>query len=368
MKLTLLREELLKPLQLATGVVERRQTLPILSNVLIRAHDSQLTITGTDLEVELVGRMPLQTPPEIAGEITVPGRKLLDICKSLPVDATIKLQLDKERLVVTSGRSRYTLTTLPASDFPAIKPDENATEFSISQSDLTYLTHRTHFAMAQQDVRYYLNGMLLEVKDGTIRTVATDGHRLALNTIQFGNNNTLAQALIPYKGVHELMRLINNSTDDIQISVSANHIRANSENFSFISKLIDGSFPSYDRVVPKNCDKNISLDRHALKKMLQRASILTNEKFRGVRVFLDNDLLNIQANNPEQEEAFEEMSVDYGHPSCELGFNVDYIIAVLDTINADNVTLSFVDNQTGVLIEENNGNAYSAFVIMPLRL
>ncbi|MDQ2993792.1 MAG: DNA polymerase III subunit beta [Pseudomonadota bacterium] len=368
MKLTLQREELLKPLQLAIGVVERRQTLPILANVLLRAHESQLTVTGTDLEVELVGRITLQTPPEIAGEITVPGRKLLEICKSLPEGSPIKLELDKDRLMVTSGRSRFELKTLPANEFPSVQPDQNAIDFSITQSDLSYLLHRTHFAMAQQDVRFYLNGLLLEVKGGTISTVATDGHRLALNTINFDNKETAIQALLPFKGVHELIRLINNEKDVIGVSISANHLRAESANFIFTSKLIDGSFPSYDRVVPKNCDKSVNVDRHTLKKMLQRASILTNEKFRGVRMLLNDGMLTIEATNPEQEAAREETLVEYALASCELGFNVDYIIDVLDTVDNDTVTLSFIDNQTGVLIEESRDSAYSAFVIMPLRL
>ncbi|MBX9586002.1 MAG: DNA polymerase III subunit beta [Gammaproteobacteria bacterium] len=368
MKFTLQREELLTPLQLAIGVVERRQTLPILANVLLRFSDDQLSVTGTDLEVELIGRTTLQSKQPGNKEITVPGRKLLDICKTLPDEATITLEFEKDRLLIKSGRSRFSLSTLPAEEFPFIQADPSTVEIKLPHSDLHYLIQRTHFAMAQQDVRYYLNGMLLEVKGGNIRTVATDGHRLALNSLTYSDSAATAQALLPYKGVHELLRLISGNAGDVTVGVSANHIRVESPNFTFISKLIDGSFPSYERVVPKNSDKHVILDRHSLKQTLQRASVLTNEKFRGVRFHLENDVLQIQANNPEQEEAEEEMTIDYQSPTCELGFNVDYIIDVLNTISNDNVVLSFTDNETGVLVQEQTDRAYSAFVIMPLRL
>jgi DNA polymerase-3 subunit beta len=368
MKLTLSREELLSPLQLAIGVVERRQTLPILANVLLRFNNAELSITGTDLEVELIGRTSLEGNNDIKAEITVPGRKLLDICKSLPEDAPITLELDKDRLLIRSGRSRFSLSTLPAEEFPFIQPDPNTVEITVPQADLHYLIQRTHFAMAQQDVRYYLNGMLLEVKGGTIRTVATDGHRLALNSVSFSDTNTTVNALLPYKGVHELLRLLGSSAGDIKVGISANHIRVENPQFIFTSKLIDGTFPSYERVVPKNSDKHISLDRQSLKQTLQRASVLTNEKFRGVRFHLENDLLQIQANNPEQEEAQEEMIIEYQAATCQLGFNVDYIIDVLNTVSNDTVVLSFTDNETGVLVQEQTDKAYSAFVIMPLRL
>ncbi len=368
MKLKLQRDELLIPLQLAIGVVERRQTLAILANVLLRFDKGELSVTGTDLEVELIGHTTMQANHDITAEITVPGRKLLDICKSLNPDVELTLEFDKDRLLIRSGRSRYSLATLPVDEFPTIQADPSTVELVIPQADLHYLIQRTHFAMAQQDVRYYLNGMLLEVKGGNIRTVATDGHRLALNSVQFADSAANTQALLPYKGVHELLRLLSTCATDIKVGVSANHMRVESANFIFTSKLIDGSFPSYDRVVPKNSDKHISMDRHNLKQTLQRASVLTNEKFRGVRFHLENDLLQIQANNPEQEEAEEEMSIDYQGGTCQLGFNVDYIIDVLNTISNDTVVLSFTDNETGVLVQEQTDKSYSAFVIMPLRL
>lgn len=368
MKLTLQRDELLAPLQLAIGVVERRQTLAILANVRLRFDKGMLTVTGTDLEVELIGRSTLQSNLDSAADITVPGRKLLDICKSLDSDAAITLEIEKDRLLIRSGRSRYSLATLPVDEFPTIQADPSTVELTIPHSDLHYLIQRTHFAMAQQDVRYYLNGMLLEVKGGTIRTVATDGHRLALNSVGFADSAVTTQALLPYKGVHELLRLLSTCSSDIKLGISLNHLRVESPSFVFTSKLIDGSFPSYERVVPKNSDKHITMDRHHLKQTLQRASVLTNEKFRGVRFHLENDLLQIQANNPEQEEAEEEMIIDYQGNICELGFNVDYIIDVLNTISNDTVVLSFTDNETGVLVQEQTDKAYSAFVIMPLRL
>ena len=368
MKLTLSREELLNPLQLSIGVVERRQTLPILSNVLINVQDTQLTITGTDLEVELIGRSELQSPAEIGGEITVPGRKLFDICKTLPESSQVTLELDGDRMRVRSGRSRFSLSTLPAQDFPRASTDDNATELTIPQKELLFLLQRTHFAMAQQDVRYYLNGMFLEVKPNTVSTVATDGHRLALNTINVAETLQELNALLPYKGVQELMRLLADNEDPVTLFVSQNHLRADTPRFTFTTKLIDGSFPSYERVLPKACDKTVNIDRNAFKQTLQRASILSNEKFRGIRLQLDKDLMSIQANNPEQEEAQEDLNVEYAHDALELGFNVDYIIDVLNTVDNDTVTLSFANNESGVLIEQQGENANSTFVVMPLRL
>jgi len=269
---------------------------------------------------------------------------------------------------IRSGRSRFSLSTLPAQDFPRSKTDESALELTIPQKDILFLLQRTHFAMAQQDVRYYLNGMFLEVKDSTVSTVATDGHRLALNTINMPDVQQPLNALIPYKGVQELMRLLNDNEDLVKLSVSQNNLRAETPSFTFTTKLIDGSFPSYERVLPKSCDKSVDIDRHTFKQTLQRTSILSNEKFRGIRLQLDKDTLSIQANNPEQEEAQEDLSVDYTHDALELGFNVDYIIDVLNTIDDDTVTLSFANNESGVLIEQETNNTNSTFVVMPLRL
>lgn len=372
MNLTIQREALLKPLQLVIGVVERRQTLPILANVLLSVKQDELAITGTDLEVELVGRALLEQPAKEAAKITVPGRKLVDICRALPEQSQIELYQDKERIILRSGRSRFILTTLPAADFPNIDSSEPELEFTLSQKELRSLLQRTHFAMAQQDVRYYLNGMLLEVNQGKIRTVATDGHRLALNNT--GSpivNNSLVQVIIPRKGIIELMRLLDNQEAEVTASVGSNHVRIHSNDFTFTSKLVDGRFPDYEKVLPQLGDKIITVERQTLREALVRASILSNEKFRGVRLQLRSGLLRITANNPEQEEAEEIIHLDYDGDDLDIGFNVNYLLDILNTVDTDKVKLSFSDSTSSVLVEEaDEGRAgeQGTFVVMPLRL
>ena len=248
MKLTINREALLKPLQLVAGVVERRQTLPVLSNVLLVVEGDQLSLTGTDLEVELVGRVKLEQSAE-SGEITVPARKLMDICKSLPEDCDIELKVDDQKVILRSGRSRFTLSTLPANDFPNIEEEAGSFTFSIAQSRLRRLIDRTGFAMAQQDVRYYLNGMLLEVNNHMLRSVATDGHRLAMCSVDADiSQDNKHQVIVPRKGILELARLLTEGDEAVNITVGGNHIRANTGDFTFTSKLVDGKFPDYERV------------------------------------------------------------------------------------------------------------------------
>lgn len=365
MKFIIQREQLLKPLQLVSGVVEKRQTIPILSNVLLEIEESTLTLTGSDLEVELIGRCVLETPAQSSGSITVPSRKLFDICRSLPNEATIELHLDKDRMIVSSGKSRFTLATLPAEDYPKLNISGDATSFKLSQGDFKHLLQRTHFAMGLQDVRLYLNGMLLEVTPQSIRTVATDGHRLAMATLHEAEvGDSSITALIPRKGVLELLRLLEENDAQIQVSVTSNHIRAQTDHYTFTSKLIDCNFPNYERVIPKQGDKNINLEKDVFKSCLQRTAILSNEKFRGVKVQLDTHLIRIEANNPEQEEAHEELPIHYEHDKLEMGFNVDYLIDVLNSLSEDNVKLTFSDGEQGVLIEEAN----CLYVVMPMRL
>jgi DNA polymerase-3 subunit beta len=365
------RETLLKPLQAVIGVVERRQTLPILSNVHLSAKDQQLAITATDLEVELQARIPLEKSFDFS-EITIPGRKLMDICRSLPEGAQIELVIDKEKALLRSGRSRFSLTTLPANDFPIIRENAGLAEFVIGQKNLLHLTQRTHFAMAQQDVRYYLNGMLLEANEGILRTVATDGHRLALNTMPAPIiNNAFMQIIIPRKGVVELMHLLEDSDIEINVQISNHHLRVSGEHFTFTSKLVDGRFPDYEKVLPRGGNKSIFIDRDELKQALNRASILSNEKFRGVRLQLRPGILRIIATNPEHEEAEEEISMDYQQESLEIGFNVTYLLDILNTVTTPRVKMTFSDANSSVLVEEHeptNPTNNSLFVVMPMRI
>ncbi|OLU21031.1 MULTISPECIES: DNA polymerase III subunit beta [unclassified Pseudomonas] len=367
MHFTIQREALLKPLQLVAGVVERRQTLPVLSNVLLVVEGQQLSLTGTDLEVELVGRVALEDAAE-PGEITVPARKLMDICKSLPADALIDIRVDEQKLLVKAGRSRFTLSTLPANDFPTVEEGPGSLTFNLVQSKLRRLIERTSFAMAQQDVRYYLNGMLLEVQTGILRAVATDGHRLAMcsmeATIQQDGKH---QVIVPRKGILELARLLTEQDGEVSIVLGQHHIRATTGEFTFTSKLVDGKFPDYERVLPRGGDKLVVADRQGLREAFSRTAILSNEKYRGIRLQLAAGLLKIQANNPEQEEAEEEIAVDYNGSSLEIGFNVSYLLDVLGVMTTEQVRLILSDSNSSALVQEAD-NDDSAYVVMPMRL
>lgn len=365
MKLSTGREALLKPLQAVIGVVERRQTMPILANVLLSARDGQLAITATDLEVELVATTELDV--EAAGEVTVPGRKLLDICRALPEGASVSLSQSGEKVTVRSGRSRFTLTTLPAAEFPTVEDIAADTTIDVPQTTLARLLEKTHFSMAQQDVRYYLNGLLLETGGSHLRSVATDGHRLALCQVDLDDGSLPEkQVIVPRKGVLELQRLMSGE-GDVALALGANHVRIQLDGIRFTSKLIDGRFPEYDRVIPKDPGNTLSSDRETLKGALQRTAILSNEKYRGIRLVVRDGGLTLQAHNPEQEEAEEEVEVGYEGENMEIGFNVNYLLDALGAIEAEQVTLAFVDANSSCLMRE-PGNDDCKYVVMPMRL
>ncbi|MCK5893340.1 MAG: DNA polymerase III subunit beta [Endozoicomonadaceae bacterium] len=368
MKLTINREALLKPLQLVAGVVERRQTLPVLSNILFVAEGNTLSLTGTDLEVELIARVKLEQPIDENGEITVPARKLMDICKSLPEDCTIELKVDDYKVIVRSGRSRFTLSTLPANDFPNIKEDKDSFTFSIAQSRLRCLIDRTGFAMAKQDVRYYLNGMLLEVNKHRLHSVATDGHRLAMCSVDADiSQDNKHQVIIPRKGILELARLLTEGDKMVTITIGGSHIRANTDDFTFTSKLVDGKFPDYERVLPRGGNNIVIGDRITLRQAFNRTAILSNEKYRGVRMILSENNMKIMANNPEQEKAEEEVSVSYQGDNIEIGFNVSYLLDVLSVVDGDAVKFTLSDSSSSILIEDTEVND-SVYVVMPMCL
>ncbi len=368
MKFVISRDALLKPLNLVAGVVERRHTLPILSNVMLVVVGNQLSITGTDLEVELEGRVALEYTPNSGGEITVPARKLADICKSLPDGSDIEFTVADDRVTVIAGRSRFSLSTIAAADFPNVEEGPGNHRFAVKQGDLKRLIDRTSFAMAQQDVRYYLNGMLWEVNEGYLRMVATDGHRLAMCTLEATTDSSeLLQVILPRKGVIELSRLLINEDQAVQVVIGSNHIRATTSDFTFTSKLVDGKFPDYDRVLPKQSTKAIFGNRDELRQAFSRTAILSNEKYRGVRLSLTDGSLKIVANNPEQEEAEEIVSVDYAGEDLEIGFNVSYLLDVLAVLSGDKVRLSLSDPNSSALLEESE-QGDSRYVVMPMRL
>lgn len=366
MKFVISREALLRPLQLVAGVVEKRQTLPVLSNVLLEVRGQQLSLTGTDLEVELVGRVTLEEVGK-EGEITVPGKKLMDICRSLPDGSQIEVELEDGRVNVRAGRSRFTLSTLPATEFPNVESIAGEKAFTLAQGALRRVIDRTSFAMAQQDVRYYLNGMLFEVTNSGLRTVATDGHRLATCRVEIAGPDTAQQIILPRKGVLELAKLLNDAEASVSLALSSNHLRAHTENFTFTSKLVDGKFPDYTRVIPKNGSNVLLADRAELRQVFNRTAILSNEKYRGVRLVLDTDLLKVFANNPEQEEAEESVSVEYRGDSLEMGFNVSYLQDVMGVLNSHLVKMTLSDANSSALLEEPDGGD-AMYVVMPMRL
>jgi len=365
MKLTASREALLKPLQAVIGVVERRQTMPILANVLLVAKDGQVAVTATDLEVELVATTEVEVGA--AGEVTVPGRKLLDICRALPEDAEVSISLSGEKLSVKSGRSKFSLMTLPAAEFPTVEDINAGQTLTVSQAVLAKLLDKTHFSMAQQDVRYYLNGLLLETGKKHLRAVATDGHRLALCEIELDDKKMPEQqVIVPRKGVLELQRLMGGD-GDLEIELGSNHVRIQLEGIRFTSKLIDGRFPEYERVIPQDTSNQLTADRESFRGALQRTAILSNEKYRGIRLIIKSDGLLLQAHNPEQEEAEEEVEISYSGDDIEIGFNVNYLLDALGAIESEEIELAVVDGNSSCLLRE-PGNDESKYVVMPMRL
>jgi DNA polymerase III subunit beta len=366
MKLTASREDILNPLQSVIGVVERRQTMPVLANVLLSARDDKLSITGTDLEVELVATANASV--QTAGDITVPGRKLLDIFKALPEKTSVTLSTDGDRVSLKGGRSRFTLSTLPAAEFPVVDEINAQQTLTVSQGEFRRLIDKTHFSMAQQDVRYYLNGMLLETEGKSLRAVATDGHRLALCETELETRaKTAQQVIVPRKGVLELQRILG-AEGNLELAVGTNHVRAQVGTIRFTSKLIDGRFPEYGRVIPANPSKSVEADRDVLRSALQRTAILSNEKYRGIRLMLKKDLLTLQAHNPEQEEAEDQIEVVFaGGDELEVGFNVNYLLDALAAIDTEKVEIGLTDANSSCLIRS-PGNTAARYVVMPMRL
>jgi DNA polymerase III subunit beta len=365
MKLTASRDDLLAPLQSVIGVVERRQTMPVLANVLLSAQDNRLAVTGTDLEVELVATASITVQHN--GAITVPGRKLLDIFRALPEKANVTLSTEGERLSLRAGRSRFTLSSLAAAEFPVVDEINAQQTISVPQGEFRRLIDKTHFAMAQQDVRYYLNGLLLETEGTSLRAIATDGHRLALCETQLeGRQKVAHQVILPRKAVLELQRILG-TEGTIELAIGTNHVRAQIGDIRFTSKLIDGRFPEYGRVIPAGPSKIIDAEREILRQALQRTAILSNEKYRGVRVAMKPDLMTIQAHNPEQEEAEDEVEVNYKGEELEIGFNVNYLLDALSAIDTDRVEIGLTDANSSCLIRA-PGVTQTKYVVMPMRL
>ena len=367
MKFSVKRDDILKPLQLVGGVVERRHTLPVLANILIQLDGDLLSLTGTDLEVEIVARLKVANGSG-QGDITVPAKKFIDICKALPDGSLVDFVLEDQKVVIKSGKSRFTLSTLAASEFPAVEEGEHEYSFSCAQGDIKSLIEKTSFAMAQQDVRYYLNGMLWELAGDTFRVVATDGHRLALAENQVGGLSTEneIQAILPRKGVIELSRLLDGE-EAIEVVLGKNHVRIKSEAFTFTSKLVEGKFPNYQQVIPKGGDKIIVGERQELKQAFGRTAILSNEKYRGVRLLLESGQLTLVANNPEQEEAEDHVNIEYEGEELEVGFNISYLQDVTNVLASEKIKITLSDANSSALIQDSDDDTAS-YVVMPMRL
>lgn len=371
MQFAIARESLLKLLRMVSGAVERRQLQnPILSNVLLRVSDNFLYITATDQEVELIAKEKLHNIMQ-NGEITVPFRKLHDICKALPDGSELFLEVQDVRVLIRSGRSRFVLATLAADKFPDVQKinnDKIIGSFSVQKRQFTWLVARTAFAMADQDVRYFLNGMLLEVKQQKLFSVAADGHRLAMNYISLTAPALPdMRVIVPRKGILEIMRVVDEAGEDLQFTISAGHIQVHTDSVTVTSKLLNGKFPDYERVIPRDGNKVVIGNRERLKEAFYRASALFSEKFRGVRLRMSAARLLVLASNPEQDEVEEDLEVEYQGQELEVGFNVRYLIDFLSVVQSDLVRFTFSDANNSTLIEEVGEGANGAYVLMPIR-
>lgn len=376
MKFRTSREVLLRPLRVVTGVVDRRPTLPVLGNLLVEATASELSIRGTDLEVEIVVRIKEGVDVGTPGTTTVPAHKLAEIWQSLPENASVDVALEKDRAVVRSGRSRFALATIPPSDFPSEKPllegsEEEAGEevrVVLMHGDLRRLLDRTKFAMANNDVRYFLNGMLFELTASNLRAAASDGHRMAICTLDSAGVEGVnrLRIIVPRKSVQDLERLIGESDADVVLELSQRTLRATQGDYTLTTKLVDGQFPEVDRLIPSNTDHSVTGDRGGWRQALQRAAILSNEKSQDVRLHLDGDQMTVRTSNPEQEEAEEVVAVDYDGSAMEIGFNIRYLQDVLAALDTESIKVS-MPPENNIALMEGPGAEDSIYVVMPLR-
>lgn len=361
------KEALLKPLQAVVGVVERKHTLPILSNILVENNAGKTALIATDLELQITTWMDGQADQDAA--FTVSARKLLDITRSLPDETKVALDLNNEQMRIQAGKSRFNLQTLPAKDFPKLQSGEGEGKlFNISASVLRKLLARAQYAMAVQDIRYYLNGMLFQLQDKKLVVAATDGHRLAVDAVELAEEiGELIEVILPRKTVMELIKLLSEGEEEVTVRVGSNQVVFSHQNFELRSKVVDGKFPDYQRVVPVGYEKHFDMNRQRLHQSLTRAAILTNDKYRGVRMAMTAGSLRIACSNNEQEEAQEELEIEYAYDPLDIGFNVQYIQDVLNNLDCESVRCLFGDANSSMLITV-PGDENFRYVVMPMRI
>ena len=361
------KEKLLKPLQVVIGIVERKQTLPILSNVLIEKTPGNIRFTATDLEIQITTNIDIEEIEKNTGAITLGGKKLQEILRVLPDENFISIDHKENKAIVKSNKSRFSLQTLPVQDFPKLNNQlENPKIISLSQNSFKKLLQSVQYAMAQQDVRYYLNGVLIIIEGNKLRCVATDGHRLAYNSTTIDGNHEKVELILPRKAVIELGKLLNESEEQVELEFSTQQAKVSFSGITMISKVIDGKFPDYERVIPKYTN-HLNMDRIGIQHALQRAAILSNEKFRGVRFVLTEKNLSIISSNSEQEEAQEEIETAYQGEPLDIGFNVNYLMDGLNNISGDTAVFSFGDPNSSILITTPD-SAEFRYVVMPMRI
>ena len=361
------RDQLLGPLSAVSGIIERRHTLPILSNVLIERSDTSLTFLATDIEIQITARSTVAGADETKA-VTVGARKLVDILRALPEDAEVILQLQDKRMLVRAGKSRFSLQTLPSDDFPRLAPPvDSAARFSVPQKALRALLSLVQYAMAQQDIRYYLNGLLILVEGRMLRLVATDGHRLAHAALTLEVEVPKQEVIVPRKTVLELSKLLADTEEPVAVEISPAQASLSFGSVQLVTKLVDGKFPDFTRVIPTTHQNKLTIERETLRQALLRAAILSNEKFRGVRWVLTKDSLKIVSSNAEQEEAEETLDVNYRGDALDIGFNVNYLLDVLNNVDASQVECSFGDASSSALLSIPT-QAEFKYVVMPMRI
>ncbi len=366
LKIRTTNDKLLGPLQQVTGIVERRHTLPILSNVLITAGGGRVDFLATDLEVQITSTAPLEGNAE--GSVTAGARKLYDILRSLPEDAEVSLEAKENRMTVKAGKSRFNLQTLPAADFPKMVEAKDVSKtLTIPQKALKGALRLVQFAMAVQDIRYYLNGVLFSVEKDMLRVVATDGHRLSFASQQLEGDHGSVEAILPRKTVLELIKLLTDSDAPVSLAIGTNQARFSFGGIEIVSKIVEGKFPDYQKVIPTTHKNRVSLDRTTLAQSLNRAAILSNEKIRGVRLVFTKDALSIICTNNEQEEAEEGLAVDYDGDPIDIGFNISYLLDVLNHIAAPSVSVAMGDSNSSALVQM-PGREDFKYVVMPMRI